>query len=149
MGKLAALIFLVILSLFETSGFAQQEEVRNRQAQDLYDSVMSPFCPGRLLRDCPSAAAGELKDKIALDLASGLLPDAILQDLVNRYGNQVLSAPRSEGIGNLAWWLPLLFLLAGLALILSWLGLHRGSRPEGSSLPLDPDTQKRIDKELE
>ena len=149
MRRLIVLLVIVLAIIPGGIVSAQREDSIDRQAQEIYGNIMSPFCPGRLLRDCPSAAAGELKDKIALDLASGISPVAITQELIKRYGDQVRAVPAHRGIGELAWWLPLLFLLAGFLLVLSWLRLHKGSRHEEQSTPLDPAIQRRIDKELE
>lgn len=148
MRYLLAVILAAVVCL-PVSVNSQQDEALSSQARQIYDNVMSPFCPGRLLRDCPSPAAGELKDKIVLDLATGLSPQAVVQELVKLYGAEILPAPATAGIGGLAWWLPALFVFLGFLAVLSWLTLHRGKPPALSAEPLEQEVKERIAKEIE
>ncbi|MCB0333496.1 MAG: hypothetical protein KDD55_08345, partial [Bdellovibrionales bacterium] len=46
------------------------EEVEHR-AFEVEGYLLSPFCPGRLLRDCPSSGAHDLKIEIREAVATG------------------------------------------------------------------------------
>ncbi|MEZ5419516.1 MAG: cytochrome c-type biogenesis protein CcmH [Vicinamibacterales bacterium] len=87
---------------------AAAQTTARQQASDLSRELMSPFCPGKLLADCTSSYAGELREAIATRLAGGEPVAAIKADLVRQYGKEILGAPPAEGVGLLAWLLPAL-----------------------------------------
>lgn len=78
------------------------------QAWDLAHELMSPFCPGKLLAECTSSLAGELREDVAKRIAAGETRDAVKADLIRQYGKEILGAPEAEGVGLLAWVLPAL-----------------------------------------
>lgn len=138
--------------LLVTAGFAHSAELdqaKEDQARQIFDSVMSPFCPGRLLRDCPSSAAGELKDEIRKKVSDGQSNQEVMADLVSRYGSQVEAAPAMQGFGAFAWLAPFVFLVLGLAMIKVWLK-RRISAPTPAlpEIKIDPEMQARIDAEI-
>ena len=145
-------IFLSILITLITSVplFAQNGEGDSR-AQEIYGQVMSPFCPGRLLTDCPTSEASALKNKIRDDLSAGKSEDEILSELFLKYGDRVRAAPKNEGFGRVAWAAPLFFLFLGLFAYLTW--SSRGRRESSLEPPLaastlNPELQKRIERDL-
>jgi cytochrome c-type biogenesis protein CcmH len=86
-------------------------------AQSIFTTVMSPYCPGKLLSDCPSAKASELKHLIRDELAQGKSKEEVLLKLQDEYGAETLRAvPEASGFGLLAWLAPILFLVGGLVL---------------------------------
>jgi cytochrome c-type biogenesis protein CcmH len=52
-------------------------------------------------------------------LAQGESPDSIKRYFVSRYGNKILLAPPSSGIGSVAWFAPPLLVLGGMGLLLT------------------------------
>ncbi len=94
---------------------AAQGPSAKQQAADLASQLMSPFCPGRLLADCTSPKAGDLRTEMAVRLAAGESPTAVKADLVRQYGADILGAPEAQGVGWLAWLVPALlaFVTAG------------------------------------
>ncbi len=78
------------------------------QAWDLAHELMSPFCPGKLLAECTSSLAGDLREDVARRIAAGETRDAVKADLIRQYGKEILGAPEAEGVGLLAWVLPAL-----------------------------------------
>jgi cytochrome c-type biogenesis protein CcmH/NrfF len=121
-------------------------------ALELYNGLMSPYCPGRTLMDCPSEQAGELRDWIAAQEESGRSRAEVEEELYQRYGDVILQAPRAEGFGLAAYVLPVIAFLIGGAIV--WVFLRRqaaagagaaAARPRAS---LDPDIERRIDEEL-
>ncbi len=79
-----------------------------QQAADLAHALMSPFCPGKLLSDCTSSQAYELRDTITARLERGERAAAVRADLVRQYGSAILGAPEPTGVGLLAWVMPAL-----------------------------------------
>jgi cytochrome c-type biogenesis protein CcmH len=101
-----------LLTLFVTAALAApavaQGPSAKQQAADLAGQLMSPFCPGRLLVDCTSSQAYDLRDEIARRIAAGELASAVKAGLVRQYGSGILGAPAAQGVGWLAWLLPAL-----------------------------------------
>ncbi len=143
---LAALLGVAILlpaGLGSTEEAGAQVE-RSRAAHAFVRTVMSPFCPGRTLTDCPSPDAAALREEIRQRLASGVSEDAIRRELERRYGMAVVPEPRSAW----AWIIPLGFLGAGLAgLIAAFRSLARRAPEPGPAG--GPELARDLDSELD
>jgi len=119
------------------------------QAQALYREVMSPFCPGLTLADCPSPQAFERRGDIERRLKNGESRQAIVDELVAAYGPQILSDPSDTPIGRIVWGVPIvLSVLAagGLAWFLRRITRFPGAASEGGSE--SADERDRLDEEL-
>jgi cytochrome c-type biogenesis protein CcmH/NrfF len=130
---------------------AAQDQESRAQASALAGQLMSPFCPGRLLVDCTSSQAYELRDDIARRLAAGESREAIRAELVGHYGTGILGAPAARGVGLLAWVVPaLLGVVTALAVGSK---VARSVRAAVASPPVaaatgDADVLLRLDDEL-
>lgn len=125
------------------------------QAWDLAHELMSPFCPGKLLAECTSSLAGELREDVAKRIAAGETRDAVKADLIRQYGKEILGAPEAEGVGLLAWVLPALLGVLTFGGI-GW-KIARATRagqeaalasPLAASAGADAGTLSRLDDEL-
>ena len=54
--------------------------------------LMSPFCPGRTLANCPSPNAAELVQWIVLQEAAGVTREQVVEILIERFGEEILGA---------------------------------------------------------
>ena len=82
------------------------------------------------LNHCPMlhcAEKEEMRGIIHADVEKGMGEPAILQDLVNRFGEKVLAAPPARGFNLTAWILPGIGLLIGLFLAITF--VRRWHRP--------------------
>ena len=80
---------------------------------------MSPFCPGVTIAECPSTQAKSLAAWIVVQAESGRSKEDVLDQLYERYGDEVRAAPRAEGFGLAAYAVPALgFLGGGIAVVL-------------------------------
>jgi cytochrome c-type biogenesis protein CcmH/NrfF len=113
--------------------FAPQAFAEDSWGYDLGHDLMSPYCPGRTLATCPSPQAAELIQWIVLQEASGATRQEVLDQLVERFGDEILGAPKAEGLAIWAYVLPVLGFVGGGAL--AFLVLRRivskGTRPAG------------------
>lgn len=128
MNRLMGLTMLVALSSALQIGncLAQNNsEQIEQQANQVYNSIMSPYCPGRLLTNCPSSAATELKQKIKDSLIAGASADSIIEDMVKTFGPEARAVPQNAGFGRLAWLVPVAFLAFGMLIIFFWLRANR------------------------
>ena len=94
---------------------------QTRAFEEVQGNVMSPYCPGRLLRDCPSTAARDLKLEIKQRILSGESAEVIIESLLEDFGEEMRAVPETSGIGMLAWVAPAAFLLVGLVVLLLWI----------------------------
>ena len=143
---------LALLALLAGPAGGQETRAPNTspEARDIFRTVMSPFCPGLTLADCPSPAAYDLRDEIRARLEAGETPDAILDSLVAEYGQEVLGNPSGTPLGRLAVAIPVgVALLAGLgaAVFVRRAVRARWEAPTGTAL-MTPEAEARLDDEL-
>jgi cytochrome c-type biogenesis protein CcmH/NrfF len=96
-------------------------------AYELSHNLMSPFCPGRTLSECPSPQADELRLWILEQARAGATREEVEAELFRSFGDQLRQAPRAEGIGLLAYAVPGVFLVAGAGLLVAFLRRGVGS----------------------
>jgi cytochrome c-type biogenesis protein CcmH len=140
------IVFVLVAALLAVP-VAHASEQRPTLAE-LEGEVMCPVC-GTTLDQSNAPAALQIKRVIARRIAAGDTKTEIKDRLVAEYGGAILAAPRREGFGLLAWWLPLVGIVAAAAIV--GVGAWRWSRrreraPEGPQL--DPALERRLDDEL-
>lgn len=115
----------------------------------LANELMSPFCPGRTLADCPSEKAEELRGWIVDQELAGRSPEEVHAEVVAAFGDGVRQAPVPSGLGLAAYVIPILLFLAGGGLVAIF--LRRQSRAPDKPAPVtpvDPDLQRELDAEI-
>jgi cytochrome c-type biogenesis protein CcmH/NrfF len=142
----------VVVVALTFAGPAPAACTQPRTSQAYLDGqVMCPTCHTTLdMSD--SQAAVQIKSFIAQKIAACWTAKEIETALVANYGQQILAAPSHRGFDLLAWWLPIVGVLAG-ALALAF-GVWRWSRrrpdepvePAGSGL--DDEDERRLDDVL-
>jgi len=150
-SALLVVVFSIVLAHAD-----ERSEALDRQSVELYQQVLSPFCPGRSLQDCPSSKAHELKAEMRSRLEQGVAPEEVLGGVFARFGDQYRAVPAYQGFGMLIWWIPLGFFCAGLCLALAvGLGRFKTSRvitesqqTSTASSGISDEIRARIDKEL-
>jgi len=118
---------------------------------DLADELMSPFCPGRALSECPSPQAADLRRWILEQEQAGATRAQVEEELFRAYGDQLRQAPRARGVGLVAYAIPLVLFLVGGALAARVLSRGRRSPRSGSlpaEAPPDPELERLVDEEL-
>jgi cytochrome c-type biogenesis protein CcmH len=118
-------------------------------AEEVERELMSPYCPGRSLVECPSPQATELRMWIHAQEAAGVPRAEVEARLVAEFGDTLRHAPRPEGWGLWAYLMPALALLAGGGLVV-WF-LWRSARPAPAPpVPRerDPELEREVDQEL-
>ena len=121
-------------------------------ANDVSEQIMSPYCPGVTLHDCPSDAAVALRDRIEGMAEQGMGRPEIIAVLEQEYGESIRAVPPASGSGLGAWLLPGLAALMGAGA--GWLLLRRWmrtpARPDGydEDVHITPADRRRLDSEL-
>lgn len=143
MRRLAVILLAALLIV----PVARASEAHPTQTE-MEGEVMCPVC-GTTLDQSDSPAAQQIKRVIARRIAAGDTKGAIENRLVAEYGDAILAAPRHEGFGLLAWWLPLggIVLAAAIVAFGAWRWSHSRER-EPDAPQLDPALERRLDEEL-
>jgi cytochrome c-type biogenesis protein CcmH len=142
---------LALLLLAFGAGAGAEEE--GGWGYDLVSELMSPFCPGRALDQCPSPQAAEMRDWILQQERAGVSREAVEAELHRVWGDKLRQAPRAEGFGLAAYAIPAVLIAGGGALVAVFLRRQRGSpaEPEASPrrlAPVDPELERLLDEEL-
>jgi cytochrome c-type biogenesis protein CcmH/NrfF len=122
---------------------------------ELWNELMSPYCPGRTLSDCPSGKAEELRGWIQDQEREGRSKEEVSEQLFVRFGDVILQAPRARGIGLVAYVIPVLAFLIGGAFV--YVFLRRQGRGAAVTVPsaataeapTDPELERLVDEELD
>ena len=143
-------IILSLLALFVGKASAEEISLSPKVIKEtgyIMGTLMSPYCPGRLLKDCPSGQAFQLKDKISARLQSGETTQVVIDDLINTFGDEIRAAPLAKGFGIVAWTAPGLFLVVGSLIIFIWLKSRKQLVDEAPA-QLSPELEERLKSEL-
>lgn len=127
---------------------AELSPAQDSLAREIFGQVMSPYCPGRLLQDCPSGQAQELREKIKAELVAGKNKADVMSGLLAVYGDEVRAAPTAQGFGLVAWIMPGVFLLTGLLALCVWLLKRRPSSAALGTEKLDAKMRARLEAEI-
>jgi cytochrome c-type biogenesis protein CcmH/NrfF len=116
----------LLLACLSLAGPAHSDELAElRRSRALAEELMSPFCPGRTLSDCPSPNAQAVREEIRAWIRQGRSDAEIRAELATRFGHSLAGEPQS------AWGraIPLL-VIAAIGLLFAW-GVRRVvARPE-------------------
>ncbi|HEY8493844.1 MAG TPA: cytochrome c-type biogenesis protein CcmH [Myxococcota bacterium] len=146
----SALAVAALLGALLGGGAPEARAAERPYAIELYNGLMSPYCPGRTLMDCPSEQAAALRQWIAEQERAGRSREEVEEQLYREYGDVILQAPRAEGFGLAAYVFPVIAFFLGGAIVWRFLRRQGGGAPlpAGPRAPLDPEIERRIDEEL-
>jgi cytochrome c-type biogenesis protein CcmH len=85
------------------------------QSHEVASSLRCPVCQDLSAADSPAPMAAEMRRQILQDLRRGRSPEQIRSTFVAAYGPSVLMTPPRQGVGSVAYLLPLLVVLAAAA----------------------------------
>jgi cytochrome c-type biogenesis protein CcmH/NrfF len=91
------------------------------EANTLTHRLMSPYCPGLLLADCPSDGARALRAEIVQRLQNGERPEAIEDDFITRFGPASRTEPEFRGLALVFWFGLVVLGLASLVVLVRML----------------------------
>ena len=121
---------------------------------ELWNGLMSPFCPGRSLMDCTSGQAADLRDWIRVQDETGQSRDAVEEALYERFGDAILQAPRASGVGLAAYVVPIVTAGIGGGIVALFIVRQRrlaaAAEVAVPSDPVvaDPELERKLDAEL-
>jgi cytochrome c-type biogenesis protein CcmH len=118
------------------------------EALEAIDRVKSPFCPGFMLEVCPSPYAAALRDTLDMMARQGVDSDSLVEWTLARYGDTLRALPEKRGRSLVAWIVPPLAVVLGIATVV--VVLRRIRRPREGPPPEDvsPEERERLDEAL-
>ena len=134
----------LLLSLLSTPHLASAQE--RSVAGDMVHQVMSPFCPGKVLSDCPSPQAAEWRVEMHRWADEGANEAEIMSRLQARApGFDLIRRPAPESTDAV----PIAaFIAASIVLLFAVRRLVRRSRPGSFDDEESADYDERLDDEL-
>jgi cytochrome c-type biogenesis protein CcmH/NrfF len=165
-SRTTLLTFLALLLLASGVGAQIPEGVEGTfrphpEAEKAIARLLSPFCPGFMLSQCPAAESLALRDSLQALAMDGWNADALEAWMLSRHGEEYRAVPKRSGAGLLAWLLPPMALLLGVGLV-GWAlrsfvarravvagGEAAGAGPEPGSGPGAPGAELPSDVEEE
>ncbi len=159
---LAALLILVVVAFVAPVAMAQsakttlKDPVLANRFNEISDRLVCQCGCNMVLRvcnhqNCPSAIP--MRHEIEKQLTAGTDDDTIVQSFVSEYGLKVLSSPPTEGFDLAAWIMPGFVLLIGLFVVVymatRWASRRKLAAAAAPVSKVDPEMQKRIEKEIE
>ncbi len=116
LGKRAAQLLLIVVALFALMGVGD-EDARFR---DLGHHLMCVCGCNQILLECNHVGC-QYSDRMRVELAAALdrgdNDDLTLQSFIQKYGTTVVAAPSTSGFGRVAWIMPFIALVAGMATV--------------------------------
>ncbi|MCY4581658.1 MAG: cytochrome c-type biogenesis protein CcmH [Chloroflexi bacterium] len=103
------------------------------RAKRLDSGVMCPQCAGQTIDESNAPIAAAMRTAIRSQLRDGATDDAIMESLVQSYGDGILASPPTEGFSLLVWLVPPLALLVGAATVAFTVRNMRRGRPAAES----------------
>ena len=129
-----------------------EEEALQKRANDLYDRIMCPICPGQTIAQSNSEISTQMRDVVLKKLKEGETEEQILQYFESRYGERAMAEPNKRGLNLMLWFLPFLFVVLVIILIY-YLIRHWSSKGPVETIPPVEETklaeyEERLEKEL-
>ncbi len=91
-------------------------EYDEKEAYAIDGMIMCPVCPAETIDQAQVPLARQMKQIIRQKLSDGQTREEILDYFVDRYGEQILAAPKREGFHLIAWVAPIFIVFGALSL---------------------------------
>jgi len=140
-----SLLLLIALALLAVPAVAQALTV-NEVARE----VRCVTC-GTTVDISTSGFAAEVRTKIKQEIDQGKTKQQILDDLESQFGRQILATPPKKGFDLVAWLVPGIAVLLGLAAIpfITRAWARRRPKAAGTAVALSDDDRRRVDEALD
>lgn len=153
--KRGAQLLLIGVALFMLMGVGDEDA----RFQNLGHHLMCVCGCNQILLECNHVGC-QYSDRMRVELAAALdrgdNDDLTLQSFIQKYGTTVVAAPSTSGFGRVAWIMPFVALLAGLATVVlvvrSWRNRPTPALADGIQPARGPELEQfrnLADKETE
>jgi cytochrome c-type biogenesis protein CcmH len=152
--KRAAQLALVFVALFTLMGVSDDDA----RFRNLGHHLMCVCGCGQVLLECNHVGC-QYSDRMRVELAAALdrgdNDDLTLQSFIQKYGTTVVAAPATTGFGRVAWIMPFVALIAGVAMVVmvvrSWRNRPAPALADGIQPLRGPELERfrdQADKEV-
>jgi cytochrome c-type biogenesis protein CcmH len=146
--------FLVILALATGAVTLAVVAIRGstpsgqaQQVQQIAAGLHCPICKDLSVADSPAPLAQQMREEIAQKVAAGQSTDQIRAGFVAAYGDSVLMTPPRRGLGQAAYYLPLIIMavavLVASVLLRHWVRKPALDQPDGVA-PLSGSQRRAV-----
>jgi cytochrome c-type biogenesis protein CcmH/NrfF len=153
--KRGAQLLLIVVALFTFMAVGDEDA----RFQNLGHHMMCVCGCNQILLECNHVGC-QYSDRMRVELAAALdrgdNDDLTLQSFIQKYGTTVVAAPSTSGFGRVAWIMPFVALLAGLATVVlvvrSWRNRPTPALADGIQPARGPELEQfrsMADKETE
>jgi cytochrome c-type biogenesis protein CcmH len=114
--KRAAQLLLLVIAVFAFMGVSD-EDARFRE---LGHRMMCVCSCSQVLLECNHVGcmySERMRGELAAAIDRGDNDDLTLQSFIQKYGTTVVAAPSTKGFGRVAWLMPFIVLIVGLAMV--------------------------------
>jgi len=115
------------------------------EARAAIDRLKSPYCPGFMLEVCPSPQAAALRDSLDMFARQEVSTDSLVAWVLANHGDTLNALPAARGRDLVAWIVPPLAVLLGVAAVV--IVLRRIRRPR--ELPPPEEVSEAERQQLE
>lgn len=95
----------------------QQEEIE-KKAQKIFKEVICVTCRGQVIAESDTIIAKAMRHNIRAQLVLNQTEEQIKQQLVHKYGEQILISPPFNKYTYLLWSIPWLLMISGLIIFI-------------------------------
>jgi cytochrome c-type biogenesis protein CcmH len=144
---------LVLALLMALPAFAVQPDeilpdpALEARARELSKLLRCPVCQGENIDDSNADISRDLRLLVRERLLAGDSNDAVIDYIVDRYGEFVLFEPRATGANLLLWLAGPLMLIGGAGVAFVWLRARRQARAPDALTPEEESRLREILKE--
>ncbi len=144
---------LVLALLLAVPAFAVQPDeilpdpALEARARELSKLLRCPVCQGENIDDSNADISRDLRLLVRERLLAGDSNDAVIDYVVDRYGEFVLFEPRATGANLLLWLAGPLMLMGGAGVAVVWLRARRQARAPDALTPEEEARLREILKE--
>ncbi|HEY7419483.1 MAG TPA: cytochrome c-type biogenesis protein CcmH [Ktedonobacteraceae bacterium] len=122
MQKRSLLLVLAAIMLaaavWTTTGlFSARNQTLDQRVQAVASQLKCPVCQNESVASSPNWMAQQMRNTIRQQLQEGKSEQDIIQYFQQRYGDSIVWTPQWQGVGMLAWLVPIVLLLLGLLLV--------------------------------
>jgi cytochrome c-type biogenesis protein CcmH len=140
-------------AVWTTTGLlSARHQTLDQRVQAVASQLKCPVCQNESVASSPSWMAQQMRNTIRQQLQEGKSEQDVIEYFRQRYGDSIVWTPQWQGVGMLAWLVPIALLLLGLLLVYftvcDWQALAVASTAQQAARE-DEEEQARDDEELQ
>jgi cytochrome c-type biogenesis protein CcmH len=116
--QIALAVLMAVLAVWIVT-FAVSARPRSvdQRTHDIASQLRCPVCNGESVADSSTPIAQQMRSVIRQDVQAGQSDDQIIASFRASYGDSILLRPPFDGFTAIIWFVPIVALLAGIAII--------------------------------